>query len=108
MDHLSRRLENYMVQATLIIGFALTALGAETFSFITQHTSPFCIWKSASHKAIGMCFILCTSTCVCLCIIVVVASSHLLHVSNKAALNLSAKASLDTLRMMTRRISLVF
>ncbi len=46
LDHLSRRLENYMLQATVIIAFAVTSLSAETLQIMASYTSPFCVWKS--------------------------------------------------------------
>ena len=46
LDHLSRRLENYMLQATVIIAFAVTSLSAETLEIMASYTSAFCVWKS--------------------------------------------------------------
>ena len=61
LDHLSRRLENYMLQATVIIAFAVTSLSAETLEIMAQYNSAFCIWKSPQHNAIGLLFVLSTS-----------------------------------------------
>lgn len=65
-------LDNLSLQATLLLGFTVASIGADTFSGITDMESSFCVYKSNAHMAVGALFMFSTVVCVACCMFVLV------------------------------------
>ena len=86
-------LTNISTQATLLLGFALATYGADLLPYILNDTSPFCVFKTASHGFVGALFLLANTCCICFCLLVLIFSSYLIVKSQDAYLHVGGNAA---------------
>ena len=76
LSHLHSQLNSMTTQCTLIVGFALAGLGADTLTQIGDDESEFCIYKSPLSQAIGTAFILVSTACIFFSMTVIAVSTR--------------------------------
>ena len=64
LSHLHAQLNSMTTQCTLIVGFALAGLGADTLTQLGSMTTEFCIYKTLRARLLGSLFITCTTLCI--------------------------------------------
>ena len=57
LSHLHAQLNSINTQSTLIVGFAVSSLGADSLAELADNTGQFCIYKSVASKIVGFIFI---------------------------------------------------
>lgn len=61
LSHLHAQLNSMTTQCTLLVGFALAGIGADTLSELANDVSQFCLYKSMRAQVLGTSFILVTT-----------------------------------------------
>ena len=70
-------------QCTLLIGFALAGLGADTLSQLASDESQFCMFKSDRAMTLGYFFMLSTTACIFFSMLVIACAQTITASSNK-------------------------
>ena len=73
----SRRLTP--AQTTLLLGFALASIGADTLTVMGDGQNSMCMYKSPLAMAIGALFVVTSAGCVCCCVLVLIFASWLIN-----------------------------
>ena len=86
LSTLQTQLGNVSLQATLIIGFAISMFSGDSMNPLMDDLGPRCLYKTWVHMLLGMCFFLSLSACICLCFIVVALAAFVCpHARSKVA-----------------------
>merc|ERR1719231_123932 len=64
LSHLHAQLNSMTTRCTLIVGFALAGLGADTLTQLGSMVTEFCIYKSDRSRFLGTAFITVTTLCI--------------------------------------------
>ena len=64
LSHLHAQLNSMTTQCTLIVGFALAGLGADTLTQLGSMVTEFCIYKNDRARFLGTAFISVTTLCI--------------------------------------------
>jgi len=83
LSHLHAQLNSMTTQCTLLIGFALAGLGADTLSQLASDESQFCMFKSDRAMTLGYFFMLSTTACIFFSMLVIACAQTITASSNK-------------------------
>lgn len=105
LQTLQTQLGNISLQATLIIGFAVSMFSGDTIQPLMDADSQRCLYKSWAHMLLGILFYLSLVACVCYCFIVVTLAAFLKQSSQQSALLVSTRAAVANTQ---KHITLVY
>ena len=105
---LQTQMDNLSVQATLIIGFALSMWAGETLTPLLEDESQICIWKSWYHLLFATCFFMLVAVCISCCLIIVSIVSYIKQAAQEAALIVSTGAAVACTRYHLRSLNYLF
>ena len=77
LDMYRDELDNLSLQATLLLGFAVAFLSAETLAGFFDGESSFCVYKTRSHMVAGVAFVVFAAACISLCLLVICFSFYI-------------------------------
>lgn len=105
---LQTQMDNLSVQATLIIGFALSMWAGETLTPLLEDDSQLCIWKSWYHLIFATFFFMLVALCISCCLIIVSMVSYIKQAAQEAALIVSTGAAVSMTRYHLRSLTYLF
>ncbi|KAL1515706.1 hypothetical protein AB1Y20_002322 [Prymnesium parvum] len=85
LSQLHAQLNSITTQCTLIIGFGLASIGADTLSVLASDEDQFCIYKTLRARALGTAYILLTTVCICMCMSVITTAQIITFRSTRAS-----------------------
>ena len=105
---LQTQMDNLSVQATLIIGFALSMWAGETLMPLLEDDSQLCIWKSWYHLFFASVFFIFVAVCISCCLIIVSIVSYIKQAAQEAALIVSTGAAVAVTRQHLNTLNYYF
>lgn len=105
---LQTQMDNLSVQATLIIGFALSMWAGETLTPLLEDHSQMCIWKSWYHLVFATLFFMLVAVCISCCLIIVSIVSYIKQAAQEAALIVSTGAAVANTRYHLKALTMLF
>jgi len=105
---LQTQMDNLQLQATLIIGFAMSMWAGETLSPLLKDESQICVWKSWYHIAFGTMFFMLVALCISCCLIIVSIVSFIKQAAQEAALIVSTGAAVACTRHHLKALNVLF
>jgi hypothetical protein len=105
---LQTQMDNLSVQATLIIGFALSMWAGETLTPLLEDHSQMCIWKSWYHLLFATIFFMLVALCISCCLIIVSIVSYIKQAAQEAALIVSTGAAVACTRYHLKSLNILF
>jgi len=105
---LQTQMDNLSVQATLIIGFALSMWAGETLTPLLEDHSQMCIWKSWYHLIFATFFFILVAVCISCCLIIVSIVSYIKQAAQEAALIVSTGAAVACTRFHLKSLNKLF
>jgi len=85
LSHLHSQLNSITMQCTLIIGFGLASIGADTLSSLASDDNQFCIFKSTKAMLFGTGYILLTTIAICMCMTIITCAQIITYESTRAS-----------------------
>ena len=85
LSQLHAQLNSITTQSTLIIGFGLASIGADTLSTLASDEDQFCIYKSDRARALGAAYIIVTTVCICTCMSIIITAQIITYQSTRAS-----------------------
>jgi len=105
---LQTQMDNLQLQATLIIGFALSMWAGETLTPLLEDESQICIWKSWYHLTFATMFFMLVAVCISCCLIIVSIVSFIKQAAQEAALIVSTGAAVACTRHHLKALNMLF
>ena len=85
LSHLHSQLNSITMQCTLIIGFGLASIGADTLSSLASDDNQFCMFKSSRAMIFGAAYILLTTVAICMCMTIITCAQIITYESTRAS-----------------------